>query len=146
MTTQAQRLAAEAFDALKAALADQPRAPYEGPAFTGSSNCLANIERDYARRRRGHWFDPNAMRGFGTRFPSGFTDHDAYGATTFVTTEKGANGERRASLRAYLWKSAQIVTLGAFCVHSTAVVNKAHDELFSLIRDAAKVKGGKVTA
>lgn len=138
MSTQAQRLAADAFRDLQAALAAQSPAPHEGPAFTGSSNCLANIERDYARRRRGYWFDKNAMRGFGTRFPSGFHDYPALGATLFITTEKPPEGERRANLRAYLWESAQVVSLGEFCAYSLPVANKAIDLIADMIRAPAE--------
>jgi len=125
MVTQAQRLAERAMADLNKALADAKPAPHEGPAFTGSSNCLENIKRDYYRRRQGHWFDADACRFFGTKFVSGFHDLPALGATLFITTEKGPHGPRAASIRAYIWKSAEVETLGEFNVHTTKTARNA---------------------
>ncbi|UTC29626.1 hypothetical protein BAMBUS_05680 [Brevundimonas phage vB_BpoS-Bambus] len=134
MTTQAERIALAAAAALPGLLADAAPAPHEGPAFEGSSNCLANIERDYARRRRGHWFDKNAMKGFGTKFPGGFYDFEDLGVTLFVTTEQPPHGPRVGTIRAYVWKSADVVNVTPFGVGSPHVVNKAMDRLWSLLR------------
>jgi hypothetical protein len=89
----------------------------EGPAFTGAGNCLANIERDYARRNAGHWFDADTIRYFRTTFPSGFWDVREAGVTLFVTGERDSwSGDpRRYSIRAYFWDSAEVETVGPFC-------------------------------
>lgn len=134
MTTQAERIAQAAAAALPGLLADAAPAPHEGPAFTGSSNCLPNIERDYARRRRGHWFDKNAMKGFGTKFPGGFYDFDDLGVTLFVTTEKPHDGPRAATIRGYVWKSADVVNLTPFGVGTPATVGKAMGLLWAMLR------------
>jgi len=128
--TLAQALAAAALADLRPLLANREPAPHEGPAFTGSHNCLENIVRDYARRRRGHWFDADTMRFFGTRFPSGFLDLPDQRITLFVTTEKDNHSPRLATLRVYLWDSAE----GQFCAHSIATADKARD----LVADALK--------
>lgn len=137
MATAAQRLAALALTQLQAALAEQGEARHEGPAFEGSSNCLPNLIRDYDRRNRGSWFGRAEMKGFGTRFPSGLTDLHDMGATVFVTTEKPPEGPRTASIRAYLWKSAEIVTLGEFGAYSTKVASDAVDALWRLSKEPA---------
>jgi hypothetical protein len=115
----AQAAFAELRDALRNAEANRPGT---GTPFAGSGNCLANLERDYAARNGGHWFDRDAMRFFGTRFASGFLDVPAARTTLFVTTEKPPHGPRRASLRAYLWDTGCIATPGPFCDHTPATV------------------------
>ena len=125
MKTQAQRLAEEATAKLRLVLARATVAPHEGPAFTGSSNCLENITRDYYRRRQGHWFDADACRFFKTKFASGFYDLPAIGVTLFITTEKGPSEVRAASIRAYIWKSAEVETLGEFNAYSLHVARAA---------------------
>lgn len=129
MTTQAQRDAFGMAQDLAKYLAQATDAPHEGPAFTGSSNCLANIEADYYRRRKGHWFDADACRFFGTRFNGGFYDVPARGVTLFVTTEKSPSEPRAASVRAYIWKSAEVVTLGSFNSYTTTRARAAVIEL-----------------
>lgn len=128
-TTRAHLFAAAALALLDKALVSAQPAPLDGPAFTGSSNCLANIERDHQRRRRGQWFEPQTMRFFSTRIVSGFLDLPERGATLFITTDKPPHGERLASLRAYIWKSAEMTTLGPFCETPLRVVAPALDEL-----------------
>ena len=125
MITKAQALAERAKADLDKALVQAGPAPHEGPAFTGSSNCLANITRDYYRRRQGHWFDADACRFFKTKFVSGFHDVPSLGVTLFITTEKGPYGPRAASIRAYIWKSAEVETLGEFNVHTTKTARDA---------------------
>jgi hypothetical protein len=98
-----------------------------GVPFTGSGNCLANITRDYDARRAGHWFDRDTMRFFGTRFATGFLDIPAAGVTLFVTTEKGPHAPRAATVRAYMWASAEVETLGAFNEHPVSVARRALD-------------------
>lgn len=137
MATAAQRLAVLALSQLQTALADQGDARHQGPSFEGSSNCLDNLIRDYDRRNRGPWFGKAEMKGFGTRFPSGLTDLPQIGATVFVTTEKPPHGVRSASIRAYLWKSAEIVTLGDFGAYSTKVASDAVDALWRLSKEPA---------
>lgn len=134
--SKAKPFAAAALADLTAALASAAPAPHEGPAFTGSSNCLPNIENDYARRRRGHWFDKSSMRFFQTRFLTGFYDVPSHGVTLFITTDKGAYAPRAATIRAYIWKSADVVTLGAFNAHSNAVAEKALDLLLADLKAA----------
>lgn len=133
-TSKAQTLATAALAQLAQLLRDERDAPHEGPAFEGSSNCRENIERDYARRRRGHWFDADAVRFFRTRYASGFHDLPNIGATLFVTTEKGPHDPRAASLRVYLWRSADVDTLGEFNAHTLAQAEQA----LALVLDAAK--------
>lgn len=135
MATAAQRIAVTALEELRAALLAQGVAPHEGPAFDGSSNCLDNLIRDYDRRRRGSWFGKAEMKGFGTRFPSGLLDLPGLGVTLFVTTEKPPHAPRAASIRAYLWQSADIVTLGTFGAYSTKVASDAVDEIWKLTRE-----------
>lgn len=129
--TIAQDLAAAALTELREALRKAHQKPREGGVpgyvFTGSHNCLNNIESDYARRNRGHWFDRDSMRFFGTRYASGFLDLPHARVTLFVTTEKPPHGPRAASIRAYLWDSADVDTVGPFCVHSIRDANKAID-------------------
>jgi len=116
---------AELREALRKAQ-QKPRA-VEGYTFKGSHNCLANIERDYSRRNGGHWFDKDAMRFFGTRYASGFLDLPHARVTLFITTEKPPHGPRAASIRAYLWDSADVDTIGPFCEHTTRNADKALD-------------------
>lgn len=129
--THLDTLAALAAQTLAKELAEAEPAPHDGPAFEGSHNCLANIERDYARRRRGHWFDADTLRFFGTRFPDGFLDRPEQGVTLFITTERNANwaDQRRASLRAYIWKSAEVVTLGEFHAMTLPTARKVLDRI-----------------
>lgn len=135
MTTAAQRIAQAAAAALPGVLAEAEPAPHEGPAFEGSHNCLDNIVRDYDRRRRGHWFSKNTMAFFNTRFVSGFYDFDDLGVTLFVTSETPPEGGRVATIRAYVWKSANIANLSPLGVGNTTTVNKAMDALWKLLRE-----------
>ena len=104
-----------------------------GTPFTGSGNCLANITRDYDARRAGHWFDRDTMRFFGTKFATGFHDIPSAGVTLFVTTEKGPHGPRAATLRAYMWASAEIETLGPFNETTLGVASRAMDRVASAL-------------
>lgn len=133
--TEAERIAHAAAAALPGILAGARPAPHEGPAFEGSHNCLANIERDYDRRRRGYWFSKDTLRFFATRFAGGFYDFPDRGVTLFVTSEKPPHGPRVATIRAYVWKSADVEDLTPFGVGSTAVVNKAMDHLWRMLRE-----------
>lgn len=105
-----------------------------GPAFEGSSNCLANIERDYDRRNGGSWFKPAEMRFFGTKFEGGFGDVPSARVTIFITTDKPRGGVRKASIRLYLWDTASISTVGAFCEYSLPVVRAAVDALTDALK------------
>ena len=135
MTTAAQRIAQAAAAALPGILAAAQAAPHEGPAFEGSSNCLENITRDYDRRRRGHWFSKNTLRFFDTRFASGFYDFADLGVTLFVTSERPPHGEREATIRAYVWKSADVVNVTPLGVANTTTVNRAMETLWKLLRE-----------
>jgi hypothetical protein len=104
-----------------------------GAPFTGSDNCLANLTRDYDARRAGHWFDRDTMRFFGTKFATGFLDIPSAGVTLFVTTEKGPHGPRAATLRAYMWASAEIETLGPFNETTLGVTSRARDRVASAL-------------
>lgn len=139
MITKAQHFAAAALADLRAMLASKSAPHHEGPAFNGSGNCLANIERDYARRNRGHWFDKDAMRFFGTRYASGFLDIAPARVTLFVTSEKPPHGPRRASIRAYFWDSAQVDTLGPFCEVSAKVAADAVGLMFDTLAAPAPI-------
>jgi hypothetical protein len=126
----AQTLAASAladFDRYAAAL--EP----VGVPFAGSGNCLANITRDYDARRAGNWFDRDTMRFFGTKFATGFLDIPSAGVTLFVTTEKGPHGPRAATLRAYMWASAEIKTLGPFNETKLGAASRAMDRVASAL-------------
>ncbi len=136
--TLASEAATAALADLRKALASAKPAPLEGPAFSGSHNCLANIERDYARRRAGHWFDKDTLKFFGTRFPSGFLDVPEARVTLFITTEKSDRWdapERRATLRVYLWDSAEIETLGPFHAHTLRTAEAAQGALYYDIKE-----------
>lgn len=102
---------AAALSELRRRLESAGPAPHEGPAFTGSHNCEANMIRDYQRRRRGHWFDRETMRFFGTIIQPSMLDLDGAGVTLFVTSEKPPHGRRAYCLRAYLWGAAEVVSL-----------------------------------
>jgi hypothetical protein len=129
----AQAAFAELRDALRNAAANKLET---GPDFTGSHNCQANIERDHDRRNNGLWFKKDATRFFGTRFPSSFLDVPQARVTLFVTTEVPPNGARRASLRAYLWDTASVATVGPFCDHSLPVVDAARNLVADQLRAA----------
>ena len=136
MPSKSQLLAAAALADLQKALTGDQTPNHDGPAFKGSHNCLANIERDYARRNGGHWFDKDSMRFFGTRFPSGFRDVPEARVTLFLTTDKSPHDPRAASIRAYRWDAAQIGTLGEFNAHSLTVAGKAMDLLADMLKAA----------
>lgn len=125
--SKATEFAALALADLRPALARAKAAPVDGPRFDGSHNCLANIERHHTRHRPVNWFAADAMRFFGTRINSGFLDLPTSRVSLFVTTEKPPHGARAASLRAYLWDSAEIETLGPFCTESLRVIDQARD-------------------
>ena len=61
------------------------------------------------------------MRFFGTKYASGFLDVPAARVTLFVTTEKSPYEPRRASIRGYVWDTADVETFGPFNESSTAV-------------------------
>jgi len=67
---------------------------------------------------RGHWFDPDTMRFFGTRL----TQH-AYeltdGRRLFVSSEQPPHGPRRWSLRAQDPNTGKIDTVGEFCGYAS---------------------------
>ena len=129
----AQAAFAELRDALRNAAANKLET---GPAFSGSHNCLDNIIRDYDRRNGGHWYDRDSMRFFGTKMPSGFLDVPAARVTLFVTTESPPHGPRRASLRAYLWDTASVATVGPFCDYTLPVVDEARDLVADQLKTA----------
>lgn len=139
-TTAAQAFVAKALPDLFKAL-DNPSKPHkEGPAFDGSSNCLANIERDYARRNGGHWFDADTIRFFRTTFPSGFWDVPAARVTLFVTGERNRFDDtavRRYSVRAYIWDAADIETLGDFNETTLRVADQAVPLIVAALKERA---------
>lgn len=132
--TAAKMLMTDTFNAMRTQLADAlaqaAASPAEGPRFTGSHNCMANLERDNQRRARQTWFGEKELRFFGTRFPRGFLDVEVARVTLFVTTESPPSAARAASVRAYLWDSAQVVTLGDFCAYSLKVADAAVELLW----------------
>lgn len=59
---------------------------------------IEDLKRDYEYTSQGHWFDASTMRFFNTRLTSHFKKlSDA--EYLFVTTEKGPDNVRKASLR-----------------------------------------------
>lgn len=79
-------------------------------------NSIANLRADYAKRNPdGHWFDRDSMRFFRTRFAGPVIAVPSHRVTLFVTTEQPPEGERKASVRAYMWETACIATPGGFC-------------------------------
>lgn len=77
-----------------------------------------DIQRHYERHNGGHWFEPQAMRFFGTRF--GMT-YEGPGGVFFVTTERQSKGllgppvpGRKASVRRYNPETLDISTVGKF--------------------------------
>lgn len=59
---------------------------------------IQDLKDLYQYTSSGHWFDADSMRFFKTRLTSHFKRLDDNSAL-FVTTEKGPNGERKASVR-----------------------------------------------
>ncbi|UTC29809.1 hypothetical protein BAJUN_01790 [Bajunvirus bajun] len=121
--------------------ADKTATPHKpGPAFTGSSNCQANIERDYARRNGGHWFDKETFRFFRTTITAGFWDVPEAGVTLFVTGERDTcqPGRSRAyTVRAYFWNGADIETIGPFNETSQRVAEQAVPLFVAALKERA---------
>jgi hypothetical protein len=71
---------------------------------------IAAIREAHENRAHGnHWFEPGAMRFFGTRIESGVID-----GRYFVTSEQPPHGPRRFSIRCAN-DDATIDTVGKFC-------------------------------
>ena len=61
-----------------------------------------------------HWFEPNAMRFFGTRI-----SHWDCISGLFITSEQPPYSTRMYSVRQALWDTGQVVTLGEFMAYKS---------------------------
>lgn len=80
--------------------------------------------REVREKHRGHWFDRDTMRFFGTRLCRARV-HTVPGprecAVVFVTSERGPMGGRRYSVRVG-WEDSRgshVDTVGTFCGYAT---------------------------
>ncbi len=108
-----ERMAGELLEILKRD--NPPGFPAAARAFSGSHGSIANIRLHYERRPvKGHWFSPETMRFFGTRFPDDPIDVPALRCSLFLTTERGPDRVMAATVRVYSWDQADVDTLGDF--------------------------------
>jgi hypothetical protein len=89
---------------------------------------------------KGHWFSKDTMHFFKSRLSdSAWTNEgDPYKGEAktlyFVSTEKGPNGPRRATIRAYNVERDSIETLGEFQEYATP--GKAFAQILKMLKGA----------
>ncbi len=107
------------------------RAPFPQLTEFSARPTLEAIQKHYRLHNGGHWFDPDTLRFFRTRFSGPiFTDynpvgHEGDGADClhyFVTSEKAGFGDdagRAFTVRSYRPRAAEIGTVGEFLAYKT---------------------------
>lgn len=144
MTTKTQRLAAQCFAGLAKEISNQSAPVKRVTKWEGAGHSFPNLIRDYERYGHGakSWFKPAEVAFFKTKLEGAPLDFPALGVTLFMTSERGpADTARGWSIRAYLWASAEIVTISDFFDRQSAHTTEgAFDLLWRVLsgQDLAK--------
>ena len=85
---------------------------------------IDDVREHYRRNNaRGHWFDVDTLRYFGSRFSDAVYTTPCDGSTVyFVSSERSGfsrNAPRAYSVRAYDVATASVSTVGTFCGYDT---------------------------
>lgn len=85
-----------------------------------------NDIKSQVRASGSHWFDPGAMRSFGTRVSE--IVYQGPGGVFFVTSEKPPHDKRKYNVRQFDPETNNISTHGEFCVMSRRQAHAAAEE------------------
>ena len=75
---------------------------------------IQDLQRDYQSNTKGHWFDPDTLRFFKSRFSEELFYQPQDNLIYFISSEKGPDDKRAYSVRSYNVLTRDIETVQDF--------------------------------